>query len=237
MADRTVRRLFLVVALLFSVSLIVEQGCAWGPPFKPKADAPAHHLEVGFRNPFVDENSSPSRLLIARFWVRRIWASLSEPDLVVNLPRAHNNGKLLRDNGHEATVTWVGHSTLLVQLEGMNFLTDPHWGERASPVNFTGPKRFSEPGLRFEDLPRIDFVVISHDHYDHLDLSTVLRLAETHHPRFFVPLGLKEWFLNIGIDDVVELDWWEGSTFKQFTITCVPAQHFSGRTPWDRNRL
>src|SRR3990172_6984369 len=132
MPNRTMRSLFAVIALLFTASLVVAQGCASGLPVKPKAWAPAHHLEVGFRNPFVDGNSSPSRLLIARFWVRRIWASLSEPDLVVNLPRAHNNGKLLRDNGHEATVTWVGHSTLLVQLEGMNFLTDPHWGERAS---------------------------------------------------------------------------------------------------------
>jgi L-ascorbate metabolism protein UlaG (beta-lactamase superfamily) len=236
MPNRTMRSLFAVITLLFTASLVVAQGCASGLPVKPKAWAPAHHLEVGFRNPFVDESNSPNRLLITRFWVRRFWASLFEADPVVNLPRNHNNGRLLRDNGHEATVTWVGHSTLLVQLEGVNLLTDPHWNQRASPVNFTGPKRFTEPGLQFEDLPHIDLVVISHDHYDHLDLATVLRLAETHRPRFFVPLGLKEWFRRIGIDDVVELDWWDSSSFKHLTITSAPAQHFSGRTPWDRNR-
>ena len=236
MTDRAVGRLFVVLALLLGLSLVVAQGCASGPPAKPKIGAPSHHLEAGFRNPYVDEKNSPSRLLISQFWARRLWASLFEPDLVVNLPRNHNDGKLLRDNGSEATVTWVGHSTLLVQLGGVSILTDPNWSRRASPVNFAGPKRFTDPGLRFEDLPHIDMVVISHDHYDHLDLETVLRLAAVHHPTFLVPLGLKEWFRNIGIDEVVELDWWDSYSFKQFTITCVPAQHFSGRTPWDRNR-
>jgi L-ascorbate metabolism protein UlaG (beta-lactamase superfamily) len=154
----------------------------------------------------------------------------------VHLPRVHNDGNYLRENGTEATITWVGHSTLLIQLEGMNILADPQWSLRASPVNFAGPKRFTQPGLKFEDLPPIDVVVISHDHYDHLDLATVLRLAETHRPTFFVPLGLKAWFARHGISDVVEMDWWESRRFKHLTINCVPAQHFSGRTPWSRDR-
>jgi N-acyl-phosphatidylethanolamine-hydrolysing phospholipase D len=94
----------------------------------------------------------------------------------------------------------------------------------------------SAPGLRFEDLPPIHAVVISHDHYDHLDEATVRRLAREHRPRFLVPLGLKAWFGELGITDVDELDWWQSRTLGGLEITCVPAQHFSGRTLWDRNR-
>jgi N-acyl-phosphatidylethanolamine-hydrolysing phospholipase D len=99
-----------------------------------------------------------------------------------------------------------------------------------------GPRRVMAPGLRFEDLPRIDFVVVSHDHYDHLDEPTVKRLWAAHRPRFFVPLGLRAWFAGIGIEDVEELDWWETRTFRGLTIVCLPTQHWSARTLWDQNR-
>jgi L-ascorbate metabolism protein UlaG (beta-lactamase superfamily) len=92
------------------------------------------------------------------------------------------------------------------------------------------------PGLRFEDLPPIHLVLISHDHYDHLDAATVERLAATHRPRFVVPLGLKGWFAGLGITDVEEMDWWQTRVERGLTLTCLPAQHFSGRTLWDRNR-
>jgi len=142
----------------------------------------------------------------------------------------------LHYNHDDATVTWVGHATLLVQLDGVNVLTDPQWSDRASPVSFAGPRRVTPPGLRFEDLPPIHVVVISHDHYDHLDKATVTRLAVEHRPRFLVPLGLKAWFADAGITDVEELDWWDRRVVRGLAFTCVPAQHFSGRTLWDRNR-
>jgi L-ascorbate metabolism protein UlaG (beta-lactamase superfamily) len=226
------RRLVLILLALFlSFSLLA---CAINA-FRPKAGAPEHHLEVGFRNP--NPNYAPSQGSFWRsFWMRRTFENLFSPDPIVDLPRVENDGRFLRENGSEATVTWVGHSTLLIQLEGINILTDPQWSQRASPVSFAGPKRFTEPGLRFEDLPRIDLVVISHDHYDHLDVSTVTRLAKVHRPTFFVPLGLKEWFADLDITDIIELDWWESRKFKNLVVTCVPAQHFSGRTPWTRNR-
>ena len=88
-------------------------------------------------------------------------------------------------------------------------LTDPQWSERASPVSWGGPRRLSPPGLTFENLPAINVVMISHDHYDHLDLSTVKRLADGHNPIFLVPLGMKAWFVNNGINQVEELDWWQ----------------------------
>jgi L-ascorbate metabolism protein UlaG (beta-lactamase superfamily) len=130
----------------------------------------------------------------------------------------------------------VGHATLLLQLDGVNILTDPNWSERASPLSFAGPRRVSPPGLAFENLPPIHIVLISHDHYDHLDVATVKRLAAEHRPKFLVPLGLKGWFANIGITDVDELDWWDHRAERELTFTCVPAQHFSGRSLWDRNR-
>ena len=153
-----------------------------------------------------------------------------------DLPRVANDGAALRDNRDAPSLTWVGHSTLLVQLDGVNVLTDPQWSARASPVGFAGPRRVMPPGLRFEDLPPVHVVVISHDHYDHLDVATVTRLAKTHRPRFLVPLGLKAWFAELGITDVEELDWWQARQVRGVTFTCVPAQHFSGRTLFDRNR-
>jgi N-acyl-phosphatidylethanolamine-hydrolysing phospholipase D len=135
-----------------------------------------------------------------------------------------------------AAVTWVGHATLLVQLEGVNLLTDPHWSPRASPLPWAGPRRLSPPGVVFERLPPIDVVLISHDHYDHLDLATVKRLAATHDPLFVVPLGLKRWFAEQGLTRVEELDWWQAHEARGLRLVCVPAQHFAQRTPWDGNR-
>jgi N-acyl-phosphatidylethanolamine-hydrolysing phospholipase D len=116
----------------------------------------------------------------------------------------------------------------------VNILTDPHWGDRASPVGFAGPRRLVPPGVAFADLPPIHAVVISHDHYDHLDEDTVKGLAREHHPRFFVPLGLKAWLAERGITDVVELDWWDSVEFRGLTLVCTPAQHSSGRTLTDQ---
>jgi L-ascorbate metabolism protein UlaG (beta-lactamase superfamily) len=147
-----------------------------------------------------------------------------------------NDGRYLRDNGTHPTVTWIGHATTLVQLDGSNILTDPIWSDRPSPVRFAGPRRLVPPGLRFEDLPRIHAAVISHDHYDHLDLPTVDRLAREHGTRFFVPLRVGAWLRERGIENVVELDWWEAADFRGLTFTCTPAQHSSGRWLHDQYR-
>ena len=165
----------------------------------------------------------------------RIWSTTFHPR-TASLPLAPNDGGALRANLNDPTITWVGHSTLLVQLDGVNVLTDPQWSPRASPVSFGGPSRVTPPGLAFEALPPIHVVVISHDHYDHLDVATVTRLWAAHRPRFLVPLGLKAWLADLGITDVEELDWWQEKIVRGLTFTCLPAQHFSGRTLWDRNR-
>ena len=143
----------------------------------------------------------------------------------------------LRENTHDATVTWIGHATLLVQLDGVNFLTDPTWAGRSGPFGgLVGVKRYTPPPMRLEDLPRIDFVLISHDHYDHLDEPTVRRLAEIFNPTFLVPLGLKAWLADRGITNAVELDWGQSVKLKGVTIVCSPAQHGSGRTLVDQGR-
>ena len=196
--------------------------------------APAHHREHGYAN------LNPSHVTAGAwtrftFFVSRIWASTFTPR-TANFPQVASDLGTIHDNRGAVTVTWVGHATLLIQLDGVNILTDPHWSGRASPVSFAGPRRVSAPGLRFEDLPPIHAVVISHDHYDHLDEATVRRLAAEHRPRFFVPLGVKQWFADVGITDVDELDWWGKRELRGLMFTCVPAQHFSGRTLWDRNR-
>jgi N-acyl-phosphatidylethanolamine-hydrolysing phospholipase D len=154
----------------------------------------------------------------------------------VNLPRVENDGSALKNNRTDATVTWVGHSTILIQLGGVNILTDPQWSDRASPVTFAGPRRLMAPGVPLEQLPPIALVLISHDHYDHLDVDTVRRLARLYHPLFLVPLGVKAWFAELGITEVEELNWWENRQVHGLTVTCLPAQRFSGRTLWDRNR-
>ncbi len=146
-----------------------------------------------------------------------------------------NDGATIRANGHEPTLTWIGHSTFLIQLDSVNILTDPHWGERASPLGFAGPRRLLAPGMRFEDLPPVHAVVISHDHYDHLDEATIRRLEAAHHPTFFVPLGVKALLADFGVRHVVELDWGEEETFRGLTFACTPAQHSSGRTFRDQN--
>jgi len=136
------------------------------------------------------------------------------------------------------SVTWIGHATVLVRLGGLNVLTDPQFSERASPFTFVGPRRVVPPAPALHELPHIDAVVVSHNHYDHLDLDSVAGLAAQPggSPRFFVPLGLKDWFTRRGIDDVVELDWWDRRAFKGLEIHFVPVQHWSKRALADENR-
>ncbi|MCP3100634.1 MBL fold metallo-hydrolase [Myxococcus sp. K15C18031901] len=127
-------------------------------------------------------------------------------------------------------VTVINHATVLVQADGVNVLTDPIYSDRASPVSFLGPRRVHPPGIRFEDLPPIDVVVVSHNHYDHMDLPTLRRLEAAHHPRFVVGLGNKALLDAEGFQHVEELDWWQATEVTpDVAVTAVPAQHRSNR--------
>ncbi|MEM6788972.1 MAG: MBL fold metallo-hydrolase [Myxococcota bacterium] len=132
-------------------------------------------------------------------------------------------------------VTFIGHATTLIQLDGLNVLTDPVYSYQPTPVNGLGPTRVRPPGIRFRDLPRIDAVVISHNHYDHLDLPTLRWLRRVHDPSFFVGLGNAAVLRDGGIERVEEHDWWGRSRVGALEVICVPAHHFSRRGAFDGN--
>jgi L-ascorbate metabolism protein UlaG (beta-lactamase superfamily) len=135
----------------------------------------------------------------------------------------------------ELRITFVNHATVLVQVDGVNLLTDPIWGEVAGPVPYIARKRRRPPGLRFEDLPPIDAVLISHDHYDHMDIPTLHRLEAAHHPRFIAGLGQAALLDTFGITRVTELDWWQWTGVGSLRIWGVPARHTCRRGACDRN--
>jgi len=148
-----------------------------------------------------------------------------EPDLAA----------LQRPDPDRVQVTWIGHSTFLIQHQGRNILTDPIFSEHCSPFPLRGLRRVTPPGIPFASLPPIHGVAISHSHYDHLDRPTIRRLGTG--PAYWVPTGLAAWFRRQGIPGAVELDWWQGTSLAwDFEIFSVPAQHFSARSPFDRNR-
>jgi len=134
------------------------------------------------------------------------------------------------------SVTWVGHSTVLLQIGPLNVLTDPVWSERASPVQWIGPRRVMTPAIAFDELPPVDVVLLSHNHYDHLDATTVRRIARCFpDATWLCPLGLPHLLERFGVRNIAERDWWQSVTEAQFTATCTPAQHFSARGLRDRN--
>ena len=224
------RSLPLILCLLVACAFVVVDG-APSRAQSARSEIPVHHLDHGFRN--LDPAYAYPVIERAKRLMRRSiegWPERGTP-----LQLVPNDGAALRANRVDRTITWIGHSTFLIQIGGLSVLTDPNWSDRASPVSFVGPRRLVAPGLRFADLPRIDAVVISHDHYDHLDELTVRRLIAKHDPRFFVPLGLKPLLVGFGATDVVELDWWGSATLGTVTFTATPAQHSSGRWLRDQN--
>lgn len=193
-----------------------------------------HHTANGFKNPWPGyEDRDLLDVLRWGVW-DRIRGNKPETKDSYDFPIFENDGKFLRENTTEVTVTWIGHTTFLIQLDGVNILTDPVFSDRSSPVQWAGPKRYVKPGLKFEDLPEIDLVIISHDHYDHLDLNTIERLGNK--PFYLLPLGVGEYFKDLKIDHFEEKDWGDSISFNKLEIICTPAQHFSGRRGYDKNR-
>jgi N-acyl-phosphatidylethanolamine-hydrolysing phospholipase D len=162
------------------------------------------------------------------FLMRKAWTSLSHRSGAAKLV-PYDPAALL----HNPSVTWIGHATFLVRMDGVTFLTDPIFSERASPVFFAGPQRQVAPGVPLDALPQLDFVTISHDHYDHADYDSIKALAARGVP-FIVPLGLGALVREAG-GTVTELDWWQQATVGPVQVYCVPAQHFSGRSLADSN--
>ena len=149
------------------------------------------------------------------------------------IPRSENPPARV---GRGARITFVNHSTFLIQVDGINFLTDPVWSKRVSPFQWAGPKRMRPPGIRFEDLPKIDVVLLSHNHYDHLDIVTMKKVFEKHKPKIVTSLGVTAFLIKHKITGSSDLDWWQKLALNDsIEIQAVPAQHFSGRGTFDRD--
>ena len=134
-------------------------------------------------------------------------------------------------------VMWIGHSTVMLNHKGITVLTDPHFTGRAGPFGFMGPKRITSPPFLIEDLPKIDIILISHNHYDHLDKQTIIHLTKLQPEiKFFVPLGLSDILKSLGVKDIVELDWWQSFEYKNIIIHATRVQHWSRRSFFDRNK-
>jgi L-ascorbate metabolism protein UlaG (beta-lactamase superfamily) len=136
---------------------------------------------------------------------------------------------------NETFITSIGHITHLIQVHGCSLLTDPVFSDRASPVQWAGPKRVRPPAITIAELPKVHLVLVSHNHYDHMDLNSLKEIHRLHDPVFIVPLGNAKDLQSVGITKIEELDWWQSTTTAGLGIQCVPAQHWSSRTPTDRN--
>ncbi len=194
----------------------------------------SNRTATGFRNNYPQ----PERGSFWKWQWERITQGLPRPPANdYQFPVVKPDLAWLKSNHTRPSVTWIGHATALIQMGGKNVLTDPMFSERASPFSFLGPRRKVPLPVQIAELPHIDLVVISHNHYDHLDRSSVeqLNLQAGGPPLFLVPLGLRDWFANLGITNVREMDWWDKTSLENLDIYFVPAAHWSARGPFDRS--
>ncbi|MCF8056214.1 MAG: MBL fold metallo-hydrolase [Desulfocapsa sp.] len=222
------KRAYLLLLSVFFVGSCTHKN----PYFNPDK---SHHTESGFQNVYKSFDKSLGDLWR---WRTERWAKDIRGGEDYSFPLLQPDIEGLNQVSASPRVTWIGHATLLVQWQGKNILTDPHFSERASPVSWAGPKRVVPPAIKVRELPPIDVIIISHDHYDSLDTDSVRQLS-LHHPqaKFFVPLGIGRWLVNKGIPEaqVEEMDWWEKRMFKGLTVTATPVQHWGRRSLWNTN--
>jgi N-acyl-phosphatidylethanolamine-hydrolysing phospholipase D len=189
-----------------------------------------------FRNPWPDSNLHTGRDVLRFLGERRTQTRAPTPARG-SFPVSHPAIQHPRADVTDFTATWIGHSTVLLQFGGLNVLTDPVFSQRAFPVQWTGPRRVMDPALPIHELPPLDLVLLSHNHYDHLDRPAVKRIAREHPgTTWIVPLGLGPYIRGWGARDIVELDWWQHTAINGMSVTATPARHFSGRGLLDRNK-
>jgi N-acyl-phosphatidylethanolamine-hydrolysing phospholipase D len=189
-----------------------------------------------FRNPWPDSALHGWRDVL-RFLRQRRAPDYARTPPRGSLPASKPDIAYPRASDTDFRATWIGHSTVLLQLGGLNVLTDPVFSQRAFPVQWTGPRRVMDPALPMHALPTLDVVLLSHNHYDHLDKPAVKQIAREHPgTTWIVPLGLGRYIRSWGARDIVELDWWQHTAIHGMSVTATPARHFSGRGPGDRNK-
>jgi L-ascorbate metabolism protein UlaG (beta-lactamase superfamily) len=229
-----VRRPLAAAALLAALAAgTALGGCSTVNPYYDPARP--HHRADGFQN--VDPAARMPRSFGEFFRWQRERAALEIAPPRMDLAAIAPDLGFIRSRGNHFSVTWIGRATALVRIGRTNVLTDPHFSERASPVQWAGPRRWQPPALRIDELPRIDVVLISHNHYDHLDEDSVRALAAQPGgpPLFVVPLGVERWLAGVGIDNVRALDWWDSLRAGEVTVHLTPVQHWSRRTLADTN--
>ena len=214
-----------IIVLSFSIiaTLTIFNSSMYGN--KMYDESKPHHTSNGFINPYLPKDSQKKDFsdLIKMMREKRP----QTPDILetTSVSKSELESKI---NNEQNFYMWIGHSTSLLHINGKKILTDPIFSERCSPVQFAGPKRYSSPAVEIDSLPEIDIIVISHNHYDHLDYQTVKKIGNS--ALWIVPLGLKSWFNNQGIEKVVELDWFETYVHNEIKVNCLPSQHWSKRT-------
>jgi L-ascorbate metabolism protein UlaG (beta-lactamase superfamily) len=226
----------LIAACLFAVVACLLAGCAWvragesAPLLSPQLgdDGRFHNL----RNPTAGATQSSWKMWSRFFLERKSGTVPLDPVPVRHLDRATLESLDPAANH----IVRLGHSSHLLKLRGRYWLIDPVFSERASPVQWFGPKRFHAPPLSLEELPPIEGLILSHDHYGHLDRATIVALRERVQ-HCFVPLGLRARLQGMGVEPqrIEEFDWWQGAHHAGVQLMAAPAHHFSGRTLWDRN--
>ena len=196
-----------------------------------------HHAGDGsFRNPWPDSEPRGWRDLM-RWRRERAGQTLAPTPERGSFPIATPAISRPRASDGDFTATWIGHSTVLLQLGALNVLTDPVFSQRAFPVQWAGPRRIMDPAIVIDALPPLDIVLLSHSHYDHLDKAAVRRLARAHPgATWVVPLRLGAYIRAWGVREIVELDWWQDADVNGLRVRATPARHFSARRLGDRNR-
>lgn len=222
----------LMSALLVALAALSLAACSSSSKYYDPAKS--NRTETGFKNNY----EQPPRGSFWKWQWERITQGVPKPPANnYQFPVIHPDTAWLKANHSVPSVTWIGHATALLQLGGKNVLTDPMFSQRASPFSFIGPERKVALPMSIAELPHIDVVVISHNHYDHLDRASVqqLNLQAGGPPLFLVPLGVRDWMNDLGITNVRELDWWDQISQDNLDIWFVPATHWSARGLFDRS--
>lgn len=220
---KTLLSIFLFLVITLSVLIINSNRPLYHGPVSDHFDG-VHFFQEGSDHSFTD-------------MVKWLWQmeTVEWPEWIDDPPQPK---PVERVNNGELKVTYINHGTLLIQMDGINILTDPIWSMRAGPISWLGTKRVRAPGVAMNDLPKIDIILISHDHYDHLDLATLKQLAERDRPVALVGLGVKTVLGSLNFASVREMDWWQNYAIKagDMRFTFVPSVHNSGRGILGGNR-
>ncbi len=191
-----------------------------------------HHTENGFQNHPPMETASS---LSISFYFRRVWHSIFLHNVPDNHFMSETEAIKLKNTISGDSVTWLGHATFLIRVSGKTILTDPFLSKYSGPFSFGGPQRMLSPGISLDHLPQIDIILVSHNHYDHLDEETIRNLPGKKSIQVVVPLGLKQFFKERGYSNVSEIDWHDEFIINEIKLTSLPAVHNSGRGLSDRN--